>query len=222
MPDISAILWDMDGVLADTAALHYETWKSVLETQGIPFNRDLFNRMFGRNNYDSLTLLLGHPPPPALLLQIEQQKEGAFRSLLPGRIRLLPGVGTWLEIFQRRGLPQVVASSAPSENITAVIETLGIAHFFAALVAGHDMPGKPDPMVFLEAARRVHALPSECLVIEDTPAGVAAARAAGMMCLAVCTTHPPEALQSAHLVLPTLERLQEPELYHHFAIGDQP
>ena len=189
MTNIAAILWDMDGVLADTGSLHYETWKLVLDAQGIPFDQETFSKIFGRNNASSLEVLLGRPPSTELLSLVDTVKEQAFRQLAPGNVRLLPGVLSWLEAFQRRGLPQAVASSAPAENIDLLVDLLSIRSYFTHLVSGHSMPGKPDPAVFLEAARRLGFPPDSCLVIEDSPAGVAAARRAGMRCLAVATTH---------------------------------
>jgi beta-phosphoglucomutase len=207
MTNIAAVLWDMDGVLADTSQLHYETWKTLLDAQGIKFDKHKFSRMFGRNNYDSLTILYGYPPSPEQLAWVDATKETAFRLAVPGGLQLLPGVQFWLESFQNHQLSQVVASSAPPENIAAVVAALGISHFFNDLVSAHHLPGKPDPAVFLEAARRVNYPPQVCLVIEDTPVGVTAARQAGMFCVAVCTTHPAQLLWQAHLVLPTLESL---------------
>jgi len=205
MTNIAAVLWDMDGVLVDTGQLHYETWKLVLDAQGIPFDMEAFNKIFGRNNASSLELLLGHPPSAELLGLVDTVKEETFRQLARERVRLLPGVVSWLEAFQALNLPQAVASSAPMENIDLMVDVLGIRAYFAHLVSGHSMPGKPDPAVFLEAARRVGVLPEHCLVIEDSPPGVSAARRAGMVCVAVETTHQAVELGQAHLILHTLE-----------------
>ncbi len=205
MTNIAAVLWDMDGVLADTGLLHYETWKLVLDEQGIPFDMETFGRVFGRNNASSLEALLGHPPSEELLRLVDKVKEETFRQLVPQRVRRLPGVIDWLEGFQRLDLPQAVASSAPMENIDLLVDVLGMRAYFAHLVSGHAMPGKPDPAVFLEAARRVGVEAGRCLVIEDSPAGIGAARRAGMRCVGVATTHEAGKLGEADVVLPTLE-----------------
>ena len=205
MTNIAAVLWDMDGVLADTGLLHYETWKLVLDEQGIPFDMETFGKIFGRNNASSLEALLGHPPSDELLRLVDKVKEETFRQLVPQRVRQLPGVSDWLEDLQRLGLPQAVASSAPMENIDLLVDVLGMRGYFVHLVSGHDMPGKPDPAVFLEAARRVGMPPEACLVIEDSPAGIGAARRAGMRCVGVATTHEARKLGEADVVLPTLK-----------------
>ncbi len=212
MTNIAAILWDMDGVLADTGLLHYETWKLVLDAQGIPFDLETFGKIFGRNNASSLEALLGHPPSVELLSLVDTVKEETFRQLVPKRVRLLPGVLRWLEAFGQHNLLQAVASSAPMENIDLLVDVLGIRGYFAHLVSGHSMPGKPDPAVFLEAARRVGVEPERCLVIEDSPAGIAAARRAGMRCVAVATTHEAGKLGEAQIILPTLEGVNVEEM----------
>ena len=205
MTNITAVLWDLDGVLADTGQLHFETWKLALDELGLPFDWETFGKIFGRNNASSLELLLGHPAPAELVTRIDQVKEGAFRQLAPGQVMRIPGALEWLEEFQRRGLPQAVASSAPLENIDLLVDLLGIRGYFAQLVSGHDMAGKPDPAVFLEAARRLSQPPATCLVIEDSPAGIRAAARAGMRCVALATTHPASKLGQAQIILQGLD-----------------
>ena len=216
MTNIAAVLWDMDGVLADTGMLHYETWKLVLDEQGIPFDMAMFEKIFGRNNASSLEALLGHPPSAELLSLVDRVKEEEFRRLAPQRVKRLPGVMAWLEAFQRMGIPQAVASSAPMANIDLLVDVLGIRSYFAHLVSGHSMPGKPDPAVFLEAARRVGVAAERCLVIEDSPAGISGARRAGMRCVGVATTHEAGKLEEADVVLPTLEVVKVEDILNRF------
>jgi beta-phosphoglucomutase-like phosphatase (HAD superfamily) len=92
-------------------------------------------------------------------------------------------------------------------NIEALTEVLGISRFFDALVSAERMPGKPDPAVFLEAARRIGEPPRSCIVIEDSVHGIDAARSAGMKCIAVTNTHPAGLLRGADLVMDSLESL---------------
>lgn len=208
-PTQSAVLWDMDGVLVDTGRLHYESWAQVLRGYGMDLTWAQFVRTFGMNNRSTLQALLGRDPRDNELQDIAGEKEEFFRAMLPGRVRLLPGVRRWLETFTTWGVPQAVASSAPPANIDALVDALEIRSFFAALVSGMDIPGKPNPDVFLLAARQLGVAPARALVIEDSVAGVSAARRAGMRCLAVETTHPASALSDAHCILPNLDALDE-------------
>jgi HAD superfamily hydrolase (TIGR01509 family) len=207
MPSQRAILWDMDGVLADTSPLHFETWERVLVEQGIPFDRHKFHLIYGLKNRDLLPYLTDRPMEPEWAERIANQKEQAFRQALHGHLFPLPGVVKWLQKFNKSGYRQAVASSAPPENVDALVDELGIRTYFDALVTPGDLPGKPDPAVFLLAADRLGVTAQNCVVIEDSIPGLEAARRAGMRCIAVTTTNPPEALTQADIVVNTLEEL---------------
>ena len=200
-----AVLWDLDGVLADTGELHYRAWQEACDEAGIPFDRDLFARTFGRNNAGALEVVLGRVPEEGFLRRFVERKEGLFRARAVGTVRPIPGVEGWLRAFRDRGLKQAVASSGPPENLEAVLGSLGFLPYFDAVVSGAELPGKPEPHVFLRAAERLGVPPASCLVVEDAVVGVRAARAAGMRVLAVATTHPAEALAEADRVLPGFE-----------------
>ncbi len=207
-----AILWDMDGVLADTSPLHFTTWEVVLSNEGISFDRQQFHKIYGLKNHDLLPFLAGRPIDPQEIERIAGQKELAFRNSLPGNLSPLPGVVEWLKRFQSLGCKQAVASSAPPENVEALVDELDLRQYFDALVTPGDLPGKPDPAVFLLAARLLDLPPGKCLVIEDSIPGLEAARRAHMHCLAVTTTNPPEALAGADLVVETMAQLTEEQV----------
>jgi len=201
------ILWDMDGVLVDTAEFHYLSWTQTLAEIGISIDRRSFRLVFGKNNYDTLTIFLQRPPEAELLAQLGPRKESLFRELIHGKAQLLPGARRWLDDFRRLGHQQAVASSAPQENIDALVDELELRGYFQALCAGNDMPGKPDPTIFLLAASALGLPPRDCIVIEDSLAGIEGAKRAGMTCIAVATTNPIEALADADLVVDKLDRL---------------
>jgi HAD superfamily hydrolase (TIGR01509 family) len=202
-----AILWDMDGVLVDSGELHYQSWLETLTALSIPFDRDKFRSTFGMNNTGILTILLGKPPEVDFLEMVSDRKEGLFRELIHGRLQLLPGVLGWLKLLKDRSTFQAVASSAPQANIEATVDELNIRQYFSALISAYAVPGKPDPAVFLKAARQLGVEPGQCVVVEDAVAGVAAAKKAGMKCIAVCTTHSRLSLTAADIVVESLEEL---------------
>jgi beta-phosphoglucomutase family hydrolase len=201
------VIWDMDGVLVDTGEFHFQAWSRALPEFGIPFTRQLFRDTFGMNNAGILEVLLGETPAPELLAEISERKEQLFRRAVRGRVQPLPGVLAWLERLKAAGMRQAIASSAPPANIDALVGELGLRDYFDAMVSGFDLPGKPDPAVFLKAARRIGVPPERCVVVEDAVAGVEAARRAGMKCVAVTTTNPAQVLKGADVIVERLDAL---------------
>jgi len=202
-----AALWDMDGVLVDTGEFHYQSWIDVLPDYGLEFSREFFRQTFGMNNRGILSLLLGGKLTPKLLAEISQRKEQSFREAVRGHVQPLPGVVDWLERLRAQGFRQAVASSAPPANIDTLVDELGLRDYFDALVSGVDLPGKPEPALFLKVARLLDVPPEYCIVVEDAVAGVEAAKRAGMKCVAVTTTNPAEALTAADVVVERLDAL---------------
>jgi len=201
------VLWDMDGVLVDTGEFYFQAWSQILSEYDIPFTKELFQNTFGMNNAGILSSLLGYTPAPDFLAEIGDRKERRFRQAVRGRAQPLPGVRFWLGRLQAAGWPQAIASSAPQANIDALVDELGLRSYFAALVSGADLPGKPEPTLFLKVASRIDVMPRRCVVVEDAVAGVEAARRAGMKCVAVTTTNPASALEGADVIVERLDDL---------------
>jgi HAD superfamily hydrolase (TIGR01509 family) len=183
---LEAVIWDLDGTLTDSAALHFRAWQTTMADHGVDYTRELFLAAFGRNNFE----ILAEQMPDfssAKISEVSEEKEAAYRRFLqPGALGLLPGVSEWLQHFRTLGLRQVIGSSAPMANIIDMIHVLGVADFFHAILSGYRLPrGKPDPLLFLRCAGSADATPEACLVIEDSIHGIEAAQRAGMACIAV-------------------------------------
>lgn len=183
---LQTIIWDLDGTLTDSTALHYQAWQATMTGHGIDYSLELFLSSYGRNNFE----ILAEQFPgfsPAKISEVSEEKEHAFRRLLqPGSLALLPGVGRWLQACHQLGLRQVIGSSAPMANITAMLHVLDAADYFQAILSGYRVPrGKPDPLLFLRCAGAVESPPGACLVIEDSIYGIEAAQRAGMPSIAV-------------------------------------
>jgi HAD superfamily hydrolase (TIGR01509 family) len=160
------------------------------------------------NNKVILSKDLEHPPEPDYMANVSYRKESLFRQMIRGKVHPMPGVRTWLERLQSMGCRQAVASSAPMANIDALVDEMQIRAYFSAIVSAYDMPSKPDPAVFLEAARQLALPPKKCVVIEDAIPGVNAAHRAGMKCIAITTTNPRQDLSEADIILDNLEDLK--------------
>lgn len=211
------VLWDMDGVIVDTGDAHFLSWEKALARHGIECTREFFDKTFGMNNRGIISLLYGRDATDEEVRTIGDLKEALFREDVEGTLAPLPGVVEWLDRFGAAGFSQAVASSAPQENIDAIVRGLGLEDRFQALVSGSSLRGKPDPATFLLAAERLGREPGECLVIEDAQVGVRAAKAGGMRCVAVCTTLPAKELTEADLVVPQLSDLTPEALASIFA-----
>jgi len=209
-----AVLWDMDGVIVDSYDGHYHAWQRIFNELGHHLTEDEFARTFGMNNRLILYTILNRKLPEDEFQAISDRKEEYFRESIRGSAQLLPGVAAWLECFKDSGIKQAVASSAPQANIDAMLNELGIRHYFQAEAAGAAIRGKPDPAVFLLAAEMLDVPPQACLVIEDAIAGVEAAKRGGMKCVAVLTTNSAEKLSAADLIVKDLTELTFDSLRH--------
>jgi beta-phosphoglucomutase len=204
-----AVLWDMDGVLVDSAEYHFLAWRQALSSQeGYEINYDKFRHTFGQRNDTVLRDIFGPGYADESIARVADHKEAAYRALVRERgIAPLPGVLKWLAFLQQNGWGQAVASAAPRANVEAIVEALGIRRYFDAITSAEDVTrGKPDPQVYLLAAERVGATPAKSIVIEDAPAGVEGARRAGMACIGVLSSH---GQLQADMVVHSLEELGE-------------
>ena len=208
-----AIIWDMDGVLVDTGEYHYIAWKKTFDELKAPFSREQFQATFGMNNAGILEIICGKKLPPDQEQRISDRKESLFREAVKGKAKLLLGVKKMLKNFSEWKLKQAIASSAPPKNIEVLVEELRIGKYFDAIVSGFDIPGKPDPGVFLKTATQLMVEPERCIVIEDAVAGVEGAKNAGMKCIAVTTTNTPDVLSKADLIFESLEGLKRHSLF---------
>ena len=203
-----AVIFDLDGVLTDTAELHFRSWRVVADELGIPFDRAVNDRMRGLSRPESLAVLLGDRHrefSPERKRQLTDRKNEAYLELVAQMTEadLLPGAKTLIEDLQRRGVRMAIASS--SRNAEVVVERLGIRAALHTLVDANTAPrSKPDPQVFVAAAVRLGVSPARCVVLEDAEAGVAAALAAGMPVIGI---GPRERVGGADLVVAHLAEL---------------
>jgi beta-phosphoglucomutase len=205
-PDLEALLWDLDGVIVDSTAFHCEAYRRILREFGQDLDEEYFRReLFGRRNEDILSRLLPRLRPEELPA-LARRKEETYRSLLrEGRLQPLPGARELVHELARVGVRQAIVSSTPQQNVAIALESSGLSGRFQAIVSGEDVErGKPDPQGYLLGAQRLGVSPARCVVIEDAPPGIEAAKAAGMRCIGVATTREPQALTAADLVVPTL------------------
>ena len=211
--ELEAVLWDMDGVIADTGPYHLKAWQEVFQKRGFNYSDEVFQRNFGKRNDTIVRSIIGDSASPAEVDAITTEKEAVFRQKATAKVKPFPGAIELLKSLREYGVRIALASSAPIENIQLVIQDLGIDNCFAVIVWGREVTeGKPSPQGFLLAAQRLGVEPKNCVVIEDSVAGVTAAKRAGMRCVAVTNTHPRKGLMEAELVVDSLETVSVADL----------
>jgi beta-phosphoglucomutase len=207
-----AAIWDVDGTLVDTAQLHFEAWVQLCQELGRLFTRSDFAATFGKRNPEILNFLFGNRFGDRQIAELGDRKEDYYKAAARNGVELLPGARRLLQALAGNGMRQAIGSSAPRGNIDLILALTATAPYFQAVVSMEDTTrGKPDPQVFQVAAERLLTPPPRCIVFEDAVAGVEAAKAGGMKCVAVSFVghHPPEKLRAAgaDVVVRTLEEV---------------
>jgi len=200
---IKGFIFDLDGVLTDTAEFHYRGWKRLADELGIPFTREENEALRGIPRRESLMLMLkGHQYPEEQILQMMERKNRYYLDFIHDITPddLLPGAHELLEEIHAAGLKSALGSA--SKNAPEVVQRLGIANLLDAISHGGSVERqKPAPDLFLHAAAQLGLNPAECVVVEDAASGIEAARAGGFRSVGL---GPRERVGQAEVVLPGL------------------
>jgi beta-phosphoglucomutase len=184
-----AALFDLDGVIVDTAKYHYLAWKSLADSEGIEFNSEINERLKGVSRTASLEIILekgkrkySDAEKEALAKKKNDEYVEMIKALRPDEI--LEGIPAFLDSLRAAGIKTAICSA--SKNADLILERLELKSRFDTIVGGNDVSkSKPDPEVFLVAARRLKIENENCLVFEDALAGVQAAKSAGMKAVGI-------------------------------------
>lgn len=205
MSTIKACLFDLDGVLVDTAKYHYLAWKRLAEELGFDFTEEDNERLKGVSRMASLDILLsigGVELDDNKKQELAERKNAWYFEMISkmDASEILPGALEFLQECRDNGLK--VALGSASKNAMTILNNTGITPYFDAIIDGtHTTIAKPDPEVFLLGANEVGVAPEQCVVFEDAEAGIEAARRAGMHCIGIGS---PENLGKADFVVSSL------------------
>jgi HAD superfamily hydrolase (TIGR01509 family) len=214
----NALLFDIDGTLTDTDALHLEAFNEVLGPHGHVFDHARFTKELQgfSNALISERFLAGEPPERQAAIM--GQKEQAFRTLVAGRIQPLPGLMALLALADRANVPMVAVTNAPRLNAEMLLSGLGIADRFKALVIGDELPhGKPHPMPYLKGLGAVGAAPETSVAFEDSRSGVQSASSAGIATVGIRTSLSHDDMVAAGAVM-SATAFDDPELLKFVAV----
>ena len=190
-----AFIFDMDGTIVDNMAFHTKSWVTFFERRGTAIDaEEFFRATAGRQGKEIIRSHLGEQLGDHEVRVLNEEKESVYRELYEPHRKTVAGFDDLIGRAKLRGVVLAVATAAPNANITFTLDGLDLRKHFDAVVGAADVArGKPHPDVFLLAAERCGVAPEHCIVFEDAPLGVEAARRAGMRCVVLTTTLPAEA-----------------------------
>jgi HAD superfamily hydrolase (TIGR01509 family) len=208
---LKALLFDLDGTLAETDSLHFPAWADILRPHGYEVDWAFYQEnISGRLNPEILAELAPHLSPEEAG-EIVEAKEAHFRERA-GALEPLPGLVDFIEKGHEGGLVTVLVTNAPRANALAVLGALRLDKFFEVLILAEDVgAGKPDPAPYRAALATLGLRPEEALAFEDSPAGITAAVGAGIPTVGIASTHDPEKLRSLG-ASPVVEDFTDPKL----------
>ncbi|HZX25579.1 MAG TPA: HAD family phosphatase [Telluria sp.] len=206
-----AFIFDMDGTIVDNMAFHTKSWVAFFKRRGQDIDPDEFFRSTaGRQGKEILRMYGGDAISDAEIADLIEEKEGVYRELYAPHRATIAGFDDLIGQAKERGVKLAVATSAPGANIDFTLDGLDLRRHFDVIVGAADVArGKPEPDGFLLAAQRCGAAPAECIVFEDAPMGVEAARRAGMRCVVLTTTLPAEAFAAFDNVIHIVNEFSE-------------
>jgi beta-phosphoglucomutase-like phosphatase (HAD superfamily) len=198
-----ALVLDMDGTMVDSMPAHARSWEVFTRRHGIRMSvEEVLRKTTGRTGVECIRILMGEDIPDDRAVELINEKEAVYRDFFGRDFREVAGFRKFAGLAQARGLKLSVATAGDRHNIAFALKHLALERAPDAVVGGDEgIAGKPAPDLFLEAARRVGIPPAECIVFEDAPFGIEAARRAGMRAVAICSTHKAEELAGPHVIV---------------------
>jgi len=199
---VKAFIFDMDGTMVDSMPWHAKSWIEFTRRHGVDMSLDeVMRRTTGRTGIECMRELFGEQLAHDEAMVLVDEKESIYRELFSPVFTEVKGFRAFASVAARRGLKIAVGTAGDKHNIAYVMSHLNLSPAPDAIVGGDEgLRGKPEPDIFLEAASRVDAPAHQCIVFEDAPFGIEAARRAGMRAVAVCTTHTAEELAGPHVM----------------------
>jgi len=201
----AALIFDMDGTMIDSMKHHAQSWAVFAQRHGLSIDLpDLMRRTTGRTGAECMRELFQRPLSDAQAWALIHEKEAIYRELFGPVFKEVDGFSTFCAQARARGFKIGVGTAGDRHNIAFALEHLALETAPDAIVGGDEgHPGKPDPAIFLAVARQLNTEPHHCIVFEDAPFGLEAARRAGMRAVALCTSHPESQLTGPHVLTST-------------------
>ena len=196
------LLFDMDGVIVDNHVYHFQSWQKLCKKYGKPLTEQMYrDNMNGRTLTEVVKYIFGEGDDIERIRAIGQEKEEMYREIYQPHLSLTSGLGDFLEEAKKAGIPMVVGTSAPVENVEFTLDGLKIREYFAAVLDERAVTkGKPNPEIYMNCAAAIDLPNSKCVVVEDAISGIKAGVNAGSKVVGLATSHHRDELQ-ADLIL---------------------
>ncbi len=206
---VKAVIFDMDGVLADDEAQDFLAWKDIFAEYNQILTRKKYASFLGLRGQEILSQYLNSSIGPDETARIIEKKEDYFiKESKKNKLKSPAGLHELLKMLQANKIKIGVGTSAPKSKTRFILKEIGVENFMSVVIMAEDVKaGKPNPEVYLKVAEKLNVLPQECVVFEDAPNGIKAAKNAGMKCVAITTTHNKKELSEADMVVNTFKGL---------------
>ena len=207
---LTAIIFDMDGLMVDTEPLSRRAWEQVIAPFAAVLTDEVYGRMIGRRTMEAGHILLEAAEVPLSAEELVGRKTAVFEQILAQGVPVMPGLMALHAEIARRGLPWAVATSSPRHHARQILTQLSLLEACGAIAAGDEVVhGKPAPDIYLLAAERLGVLPQQCLALEDSAPGCQSAAAAGMTVVAISTSLSLDDFPCANHLFPTLTEMAQ-------------
>jgi beta-phosphoglucomutase family hydrolase len=207
------VIFDMDGTLLESTEADYRAWEKVFNDYGKKLTFEAYVPLLGIKSTDVIINHVGKSGEEDVKRILKEKFDYFVEYVGENPIQPVHAAEIFLKSLANYPIKIALATSSRKEKMNMVLKQLDFLHYFEAIVTGDEVKNsKPAPDIFLKAAERLGLEPKDCLVVEDGPVGVAAAKSAGMKCLAITETHPAEKLQQADLIIDTYDKADFKEI----------
>lgn len=211
-----SVIFDMDGVIINSNPYHKKAWIAFCKQHNIAISKeDLETKIFGRTDKDALPILFNKPLEKEIIAAYGSEINRTYRELFEKKIKPLPGLKDFLDDLKMADIKYAIATSAPPVNVEYVLTKTYLKDYFDIIVDDTMVTkGKPDPQIYLLTAERLNVSPSDCIVFEDSLAGIESAHAAGMKVVGVTTTHSEEELNHTNFTIQDFRDITMNDLFN--------
>lgn len=206
---IKAALFDMDGTMINNITYHRKAWDEFIKQFGISITyKDFKSKTSGKLNKEIIPSILGMELDDKKIKQLIDEKERIYRKLYAPHVKAIEGLYTLIYQLKAKQIKIAITTTAVKENRQFILKALGLTNVFEAIVGEeHFTKGKPDPDIFLTGAKKLGVEPKQCIVFDDVPLGIEAARRAGMKSIGLLTSHTESELKDANIIIEDFSQL---------------